>query len=530
VFRILNIPITGSFYSTSISDFKNSIDMKSRFIFFITCLYLSGTGCVKDISPSDSITSETLTNSPDGLRNAVNGSYSLFKDHVAFNGTQDNTLMYLRQFFQLSDFASDDIVCGQVTTDALWQSFTLAHTPTQTNTRYFWYISYKIINNANAVIEAGEKISNPDAAAKQLIGECYFLRAFCHFNLERLFAKPYTHDPAAQGIILRTSLSDESKKARSTVTEIYESVIADAEKAAGLMDQPRGVAYASKEAAWALLSRVYLYKEDNAKAIEFADKVINSGRFTLTDKTSFPQLFKNAKDATETIFSIAFTQNDDYGKFGSIASMIFSDGNSGWGEEFASSSLRDVMNAHPEDIRWSYIVPLKDGNGNPVKKNGIETYYISKFSFQENSPTLSSPVMFRLAEMYLNRAEANAKSNQVSQALDDLDAIRKKRGLEASLYNQQLPSGRTILDVVLQERRIELAFEGHRSFDVYRNKRNMDRTYWGYHLPGLKETDINLATSPSGYANLSVNWNSDRIIYYIPIDEIQSNPQCTQNK
>ena len=504
--------------------------MQNRIIFFIASLYLLVTGCVKDVSPSDSITSETLTNNPDGLRNAVNGSYSLFKDHVAFNGTQDDNLMYLRQYFQLSDFASDDIVNAQVTTDPLWYSFTLDHTPTQTNTRYFWYISYKIINNANAVIEAGEKISNPDATVQQLIGECYFLRAFCHFNLAKIFAKPYTHNPDAPGIILRTSLSDESKKARSTVAEVYESVIADAEKAAGLMNQSRGVAYASKEAAWALLSRVYLYKEDNTKSIEFADKVINSGKFTLTDKISFPQLFRNAKDATETIFSIAFTQNDDYGKFGSIASMIYSDGNSGWGEEFASSSLRDVMNTHPEDIRWSYIIPLKDGSGNLVKKNGIETYYISKFSFQQNSPTLSSPVMFRLAEMYLNRAEAKAKSGQTAPALDDLDEIRKKRGLENSLYNQQLPSGRTILDIVLQERRIELAFEGHRNFDVYRNKRNMDRIYWGYHLPGLKETDINLATAPSGYANLTVNWNSERIIYYIPIDEIQSNPQCTQNQ
>ena len=84
--------------------------------------------------------------------------------------------------------------------------------------------------------------------------------------------------------------------------------------------------------------------------------------------------------------------------------------------------------------------------------------------------------------------------------------------------------------VVLQERRIELAFEGHRNFDVYRNKKNMERIYWGYHLPGLKETDINLAVAPSGYANLSVSWNSPRIIYYIPVDEIQSNPMCTQNQ
>jgi hypothetical protein len=162
--------------------------MKSKIIFTSLCLYLLITGCVKDINPSDAITSETLTSNPDGLLNAVNGSYSLFKDRIPFNGTQDLTLMYLRQYFQLSDFASDDIACGQVTTDPLWNSFTLAHTPTQTNTRYFWYISYKIINNANAVIEAGEKISSPDAATTQLIGECYFLRAFCHFNLVRLFA------------------------------------------------------------------------------------------------------------------------------------------------------------------------------------------------------------------------------------------------------------------------------------------------------------------------------------------------------
>ena len=106
--------------------------------------------------------------------------------------------------------------------------------------------------------------------------------------------------------------------------------------------------------------------------------------------------------------------------------------------------------------------------------------------------------MFRLAEMYLNRAEANAKMGKTQEALDDIDAIRTNRGLENSLYNGQVPAGKTLLDVVLDERRIELAFEGHRTFDVYRNKMAMDRTYWGYHLPGLKETDIDLSKQPSG--------------------------------
>ena len=66
------------------------------------------------------------------------------------------------------------------------------------------------------------------------------------------------------------------------------------------------------------------------------------------------------------------------------------------------------MAAHPEDVRWKYIMP-DTINGVVQKKNGVEIYYITKFSFQGGSPTLSSPIMFRLAEMYLNKAEAEAK-------------------------------------------------------------------------------------------------------------------------
>lgn len=487
------------------------------------------TGCIKDVTPSDSITTGTLTSTTEGLTNAVNGAYALFKDHVEFNGTADDNNMYLRQFFQLSDFAGDDIVCAQVTEDPLFYSFSLNHSPTQTNARYFWYISYKIINDCNTVIEAVEANQTDDPTRKQLLGECYFLRAFADFNLVRLFARPYTQDKTAPGIILRTSTSDPAQKARATVEETYNQIIADAQKAADLMDQSRGVTYASKEAAWALLSRAYLYMNDNQNAGDYATKVISSGKFTLASATEFPEMFANAMQSSETIFCIAFTAKEDYGKFGSIASMVYSDGNSGWGEEYASPSIRALMSDHPEDVRWNYIVPLKDSNGDIQTKNGIPVYYITKFSFQDGSPTLSSPIMFRLAEMYLNRAEANAKSGNTKTALDDVDAIRKKRGLQASLYNGNVPAGSTALEVVLNERRIELAFEAQRTYDVYRNNMAMNRTYWGYHLPGLKETDIDLSKEPAGYPNEIVQPGDPRVIYYIPIDEVQSNPLCVQN-
>lgn len=501
---------------------------KTSFIITIITI-ISISGCIKDVTPSDSITTEVLTSTTEGLTSAVNGAYALLKDHVMFNGIADDNNMYLRQYFQLSDFASDDITCGQVTEDPLFYSFSLNHSPTQTNTRYFWYISYKIINDANTVIAAVEANPTDDAARQQLLGECYFLRAFANFNLVRLFAKPYTQDKAAPGIILRTSTSDPSQKERSTVEEVYTQIVSDALQAETLMTQSRGVQYASKEAAEALLSRVYLYMDDNQNAADFATKVISSGRFSIASETSFPNMFSNAVGSSETIFCVAFTANEDYGKFGSIASMIYSDGNSGWGEEYASPSLRALMSTHTEDVRWRYIIPLEDGSGGIAEKNGIPIYYVSKFSYQDGSPTLSSPIMFRVAEMYLNRAEANAKLGKIQDALDDVDEIRKNRGLEASLYNGKVPTGSTALTVVLNERRMELAFEGHRSFDVYRNKLVMNRTYWGYHLPGLKETDIDLTKQPSGYANMLVQPDDNRIIYYIPIDEIQSNPLCTQN-
>jgi hypothetical protein len=199
-----------------------------RIIIFILFVGLLGSGCIKDVLPSDAITTASLTQTPDGIVKAVNGAYSLFKDHIEFNGTTDLNLMYLRQYFQLSDFASDDIVCAQPTTDPFFLSFTLDHSPTQTNIRYFWYISYKIINDANTVIEAAQKISNPDLQTQQLVGECYFLRAFCNFNLVRIFGRPYSQDPSSPGIILRTSTSDPAQKARSTVEEVYQAIIDDA--------------------------------------------------------------------------------------------------------------------------------------------------------------------------------------------------------------------------------------------------------------------------------------------------------------
>ena len=123
----------------------------------------------------------------------------------------------------------------------------------------------------------------------------------------------------------------------------------------------------------------------------------------------------------------------------------------------------------------AYVTPkIKNRNTNPV-------IYINKFSYQDGNPMLSSPVVCRWAEVILNRAEAYARSGHDAEALADVNTIRNRAGIpaEGMFAPGNLHGYDNAIDVVMDERRLELAFEGFRMFDVYRNKMNMDRRFPG---------------------------------------------------
>jgi starch-binding outer membrane protein, SusD/RagB family len=340
------------------------------------------------------------------------------------------------------------------------------------------------------------------------------------FDLLRFFALPYTHGTNNDGIVIRLASGEPDEKQRATVGESYAQVVSDLEKAATLMtsESNRGIEYASQEAAWALLSRVYLYMEDNGKAIEYSTKVIESPRFALEPQENYVNSFWNTPASKESIFIIKHQLQDDKGQ-ASIGSMYLTDRGLGWGEVYASESFRDLITQHPEDVRNDLIKPDFAADGVTVKtRNGIPKYFITKYSYQEDYVTLSSPQVLRLSEMYLNRAEAYAKLSQSQQALDDINVIRARAGISGDdLYTLgDLQGTATVLDAVLQERRLELAYEGHRAFDVYRNKKSMDRSFPGVHLPENQTT-------------LVINYDNPRIIYFIPNDEIFANTAIKQN-
>jgi starch-binding outer membrane protein, SusD/RagB family len=471
-----------------------------------------------EVVPYDGITKEQLPTVPNGLEYATNGNYSMMKDILTYNDQLDTRNTYVRHFNHMAEYPSDNVTLSGSTPDNLYYAATMEHFPSMLNTTYLWYVGYKIINGANQAIEAAPE--GTSAVSDQLLGENYFLRGMIQFDLLRFFALPYSHGVENKGIVLRTASGEADIKARATVGESYAQVIKDLEKAATLMKSAnqRGIEFASEEAAWALLSRVYLYMEDDENAIEYATRVIESPRFILEPKENYVNSFWNTLNSNESIFVIRHQLQDDKGQ-ASISSMYNTDRGLGWGEVYVSESFRELVEQHPDDVRNDLIKPDLATDGVTVKtRNGIPKYFITKFSYQDDYVTLSSPHVLRLAEMYLNRAEAYAKTSQDQKALDDINVIRTRAGLSgADLYSLgDLQGAATVLDAVLQERRLELAYEGHRTFDVYRNKKSMDRSFPGVHLP-------------ENETSLIVNYDNPRIIYFIPNDERFANPACEQN-
>jgi hypothetical protein len=262
--------------------------------------------------------------------------------------------------------------------------------------------------------------------------------------------------------------------------------------------------------------------------------VINSERYSLESAEGYPTYFPNAKSSAESIWLISFNLVDDLIE-GSVASMIFN-GNNCWAEEGATSSLMDDMGYGTDmmtiDQRWAYILT---GPSDVIVKNGVNMFYISKFSGQDGSPTLISPVFLRLAEVYLNRAEAYAKKGDVESAVADLNKILENRlippeggTIDDYLYDPSSISNEEIVDVVLKERRIELAFEGHRIFDLLRNGKDIVRNYWGFHLDSYNGVPT---SSEPGLDAGGVLFHPDdpAVIYPVPSSEINTNKLCVQN-
>lgn len=516
--------------------------------------------CSLDKEPYTALTNESIENTAGALEALSLGNYHTLKSWV-------------ENWHRVTEYPGDNVSLSGSTTDNLFYNYNYQRLVTNSRVNSYWTNSYKVIAGANSIL--GQLTEGTDEATDQVIAECLYLRGLMYFYLTNVFGRPYNQNPETN-LAVPLQLSDDPFEVnpRNTVQEVYQQIEQDLLKAEGLFNTYNGNIYGSVYAAQALLARMYLYTGENDKAITYANKLIESGGFSLLSRANYTQIATAAPESNpETIFAIKFVKDVDYSDNGwySIGSMYATVDGSGWGEMYASRTYLEEIRKYPEDIRYSFISPvvvnenelhayyvtddyqyasvivqqngtdysyteggstktlIKESNGAGAfqyfinidgktrtvlidkkldNRNGYLKYYILKCSGQEGQAHLWSPVISRLAEIYLIRAEANAKLGNTQAALDDVNVLRNRAGIpEAGLWTTANMNGQTALDVVLAERKLELAWEGHRKFDVFRNGYTLNRQYPGTHIANANSF---LAVEPT----------SNVIIEYIPEQQI----------
>jgi tetratricopeptide (TPR) repeat protein len=526
--------------------------------------------CSLDKEPYTSLTNESIEKTPGALEALSLGNYHTLKSWV-------------ENWHRVTEYPGDNVALSGSTTDNLFYNYNYQRLVTNSRVNNYWSNSYKIIAGTNTVLEQVKE--GTDDVSNQIIAENLYLRSLMYFYLVNVFGKPYNQNPEVNlAVPLQAQDNPFEIKPRNTVKEVYQKIEEDLLKAETLFTANKGSIYGNVYAAQALLARIYLYTGQNAKALEYANKVINSGEFSLLGTEDYSKIATAAPENNpENIFAIKFVKDVDYSDNGwyTIGSMYANVQGSGWGEMYASRTYLEEVRKYPEDVRYSFIKPVvvneaelhgyyvtddykyasviltqngtdysyneggatktltKKSNGAGSfeyfitiggkertvlidkkldARNGYLKYYILKCSGQEGQAHLWSPVISRLAELYLIRAEVNAKLGNQQLALDDVNVIRKRAGIPtAGLWSTANLNGKTALDVVLAERKLELAWEGHRKFDVFRNGYELNRMYPGTHIANQNSF-------------LTVPATSNVIIEYIPEQQITlSNGVLKQN-
>ncbi len=356
---------------------------------------------------------------------------------------------------------------------------------------------YGTINSVNFVLTGIDGANTNQTEKSQIRGEASFLRGLLYFDLIRSHA----YEPGravnnwTEGVIIRdTPTSDASQadfRARASVQEVYQFIERDLQQAIQLLPAGGNRFRANRSAAQALLARVYLYWGRWAEAVRLATDALNTTSATLTNATTYPSAWRTAPNP-EALFELSYVQATE--SLGSNESMqsLTTLVTGAWSDVVPTNELLSLY--EPGDIRRALYLP--------GIKAGESVFFIQKFTGARGPWTDNMPLI-RVAELLLIRAEAYAESNQLEAGLADLNRLRASR--QVSLVTAS--SGPELIDLILRERRLELAFEGHRWFDLKRKGRDITKA-------GLS------ATVP--YADF-------RLLAAIPIAEVQLNTKLRQN-
>ena len=465
------------------------INIKRYFIIFAALATIMG--CSKDfleVDPQGQLTELQALSDPGAAEKMVGGVYST----LYFGGFGNTTVGFL--YALANDVTSDDADKGSTPSDfpnaAELDNFTL--TPGNSIFNNLWNGHYSAIARANRAIDILQQSTFDEPVKNRLLGEVRFLRGLYYFNLVRFFG----------GVPKLIRVPDPSEgnsdefQTRATAEEIYQVIVEDLQFAADNLPLKGAtpVGRATKGAAQSYLAKVALYQKDYQKAYDVSKEVINSGLYSLVPDYALifrekPVNGMGGNNNSESVFEVQTGIN--VGE--NAVSPLYSNGQGprgrgGWndlGFGFNSPS-QDLANAYePGDTRRAatiiFITPtlpanspgtvLWDGYRLPSKDSVENERYNYKayHSPIAESPQLSNSKdnkpknirLMRYAEVLLINAEAAANLG-LPDATTNLNLVRARANLPASVGT---------VENIWKERRVELAMEHDRFFDLVRQGR-----------------------------------------------------------
>lgn len=460
-------------------------------------------------NPQTDLSENDFYKTTDDILSAVNGAYSSLQEGDIYGN-----------WYVFGEIPSDNTrnqLSGSVTTQNEFDQF---YIDTQNSMiANFWKAAYKVINRTNTILGRIDGIEINTELANRYKLECKFIRALMYFNLVRVYGD-------VPLVLKEISISESYDILREPKENVYNQIIADLKEA---QDLP--VSYSTAEdgratqgAAKALLANVYMTLHKYAEAETILAEIINSGRYSLLENTpgslnidGYKNVFSPVNhNSKEGIFEIQFLKGG-YGE-GSNYANNFAPENSGTnvvavgGTGGNNIPEMDIYNAYEEgDLRRDFSMSL--GYYDNRKNNEwVESRYVCKFMdvpYQNNDASNNYPVI-RYADVILMYAEALNQNGKTAEACKYLNMTRRRgfgyQTTETSPVDLQTTDKAQFALMVEQERRVELAFENHRWFDLIRTGRAVEV---------MRSKGFSL--------------NETNLICPIPQKQIDVNPKLTQN-
>ncbi|QKG55307.1 RagB/SusD family nutrient uptake outer membrane protein [Hymenobacter sp. BRD128] len=395
--------------------------------------------------------------------------------------------------------------------------------------------NFQGVNRANIVIKYVPTVAMDTARRSQIVGEAKFLRALYYFNLARAYGGvPLRLAPSESGA------ASDVNTARSTQDQVYDQVVTDLQQAIGQMANKQDNR-ATKNSARALLARVQLTRRNWPAALAAANSVTGAALATTPNS-----LYPAENRGSESLFEVQFAGNADGGNFlpdlllpSPLATYSFPKFNIPTAELIAYA---DTSTANG-DKRWSYNGAVNASNGNRVGRSYVSMIVGTGSNNNDQGPfvykwrsigngfnSTDNTYVLRYAEVLLTAAEASNEQNGPATALGPLNQVRQRAGLAAlTAASPQAASKQALRAEIDRQRRLELAFEGERWWDLTRYARHTLADPSATHP--VTALDLIATQHSTGTAPNIVPGPRDPnyLLFPIPQAELNTNPLIAQN-